>query len=245
MMRGRRWLGLGACALVLTGAAAGAPRLLRRWDAFGVERVEVHGTHYLAAYDALVQSGITRTSNVFDDFEPWRARLLEHPLVLDAAIERRLPGTIRITITESEPVALARTPELTAVDARGRALPIDPVLAGLDVPLLATQARPNAAGVFADARTRQVIGVLAMLQRRDARLFSWVSEAAAMKDGVRLALRSPAGAEALVSSSAGALRLNQLQTALADLAARAELSRLERIDARFHDQVVVALKNGN
>jgi cell division septal protein FtsQ len=237
----RRWTVMGLLAVLLTATAAGAPNVLRRWDAFAVEHVEVRGTRYLPAYDALMQSGITRTSNVFDDFEPWRAHLLEHPLVLDATIERRLPNTIRVAITETEPVVLARTPELTPVDARGRALPIDPSTVDLDVPLLAMQSRPNGKGVFADPATRQVIDVLTTLQRRDAKLYSWVSEAGHMKDGVRLELRSPVGAEALVSGNAGALRLNELQIALADLAVRGELSRLRRIDARFHDQIVVEI----
>ena len=240
----RRWIVMGALALVLTGTAAGAPNVLRRWDAFTVEHVEVRGTRYLAAYDALVQSGITRESNVFDDFAPWRSKLLEHPLVLDATIERRLPNTIRVAITESEPVVLARTPELTAVDSRGRALPIDPATVDLDVPLLGMQSRPDAKGRFTDAATLQVIAVLATLQHRNAKLYSWVSEATQMKDGVRLALRTPVGAEALVAADAQALRLNELQIALADLAGRGELARLERIDARFHDQVVVTIASG-
>lgn len=241
----RRWIVMAIAGLVLTSSAAGAPQVLRRWDAFNVERVEVRGTRYLAAYDALVQSGITRSSNVFDDFAPWREKLLEHPMIIEAEIERHLPNTIRVAITETEPVAMARTPELIPVDARSRALPIDPSSVDLDVPLLSMKSQPNAAGVFADQATRNVIGVLAVLQRRDARLFSWVSEAGSMKDGVRLRLRTPIGAEALISANAGTLRLQEMQVALADLAARGELSRLERIDARFHDQIVVSLTNGN
>ena len=240
----RKWLMMAIVAVVLTSSAAGAPSVLRRWSAFSVEHVEVRGTRYLGAYDALVQSGITRSSNVFDDFAPWRSKLLAHPMVLDAKIERHLPNTIRVAITETEPVALARTPELVPVDARARALPIDPAAVDLDVPLLSMQSRPNAAGVFADDATRHVIEILATLQRRDARLFSWVSEAGAMADGVRLRLRSPAGAEALVATNANALRLRELQIALADLAARGELSSLERIDARFHDQIVVKVGTG-
>jgi cell division septal protein FtsQ len=240
-----RWIVIGTLAVILTGTAAGAPKVLRRWDAFTVERVEVRGTRYLAAYDALVQSGITRSSNIFDDFGPWRDKLLAHPLVLGAEIERHLPHTIRVAITETEPVALARTPDLVPVDVRGRALPIDPAAVDLDVPLLAFEARPNADGVFADDATQDLVRVLAMLQRRDARLFSWVSEAAPVSDGVRLTLRSPAGAQALLPADARALRLAELQIALADLAARGELNRLERIDARFHDQIVVALNGEN
>ena len=245
-MSPRRWIVFSTAAALLTTAAASAPNLLRRFDSFNVDHVEIRGTHYLTPYDALMQSGISKTSNIFDDFEPWRKRLLQHPLVLDATIERQLPGTVRVDITETEPVALARTPELMPVDARARALPIDVTRSNLDIPLLSTQSHPNAKGVFADAPTARVITVLAALKARDARLFSWVSEAGTLPDhGVQLALRTPLGAEAFVSSDAGTLRLQELELTLADLAARGELGRLKRIDARFHDQIVVQLNTSN
>ena len=242
----RKWIVLAASAVVLTTAAAAAPSLLRRFDSFAVDRVEIRGTRYLAPFDAFVQSGITGSSNVFDDFEGWRARLLEHPMILDASIERHLPGTVRVSIAEAEPIALARTPELRPVDARAQALPIDPATADLDLPLLGMESQPNARGVFTDAPTRKVISVLATLHRHDARLFSWVSEAGLLQDhGVRLELRQPVGAEAWIPANPRALRLAELHVALADLAVRGELSKLKRIDARFHDQIVVVLTNGN
>ena len=237
-----RWLLLAAAACAVTSVAAGAPSMLRRMDSFKVQQVEIRGTKYLAAYDALVQTGITRTSNVFEEFDPWRARLLRHPMVLDAQIERQLPNTIKVAITEAEPVALVRTPELQPVDARARALPIDPASIDLDLPVLVRPATPNAAGFFQDAGTRETIAVLTALQHQDARLFSWISEAApAANRGVLLRLRQPAGAQALVSADPRAMRLRELEVALSDLSARGELSRLKSIDARFRDQIVVSL----
>ena len=238
-----RWIVLGAGALLFTSAAASAPSVLRRFDSFAVRHVEIRGTHYMPAYDALLQSGITRKSSVFDDFEPWRKRLLRHPMILDARIESKLPGTIEVAITETQPIALARTPDLTAVDARAKALPIDPARADLDVPVLTMQSHPDANGEFADAATRATVHVLAAVQRRDERFYSWISQAGPIgSDGVRLELRNPIGAEVLLPANTSGMNLNELQVALADLAARGELSQLKRIDARFHDQVVVSLK---
>src|SRR5688572_17041671 len=163
-------------------------------DSFKVEHVEIRGTKYLGAYDALMQSGITRTSNVFDAFEPWRASLLKHPMVLNVEIERELPNTIKVMITETEPVALARTPDLQPVDARGRALPIDPAAIDLDLPVLANESRADGAGYFKDARTRDAIAVLNMMRLQDQRLYSWISEAAPISArGLLLSLRQPAG----------------------------------------------------
>ncbi|HEY0305259.1 MAG TPA: FtsQ-type POTRA domain-containing protein [Longimicrobiales bacterium] len=241
-----RWLLLACGACVVTSVAAGAPTLLRRMDAFKVQRVEIRGTRYLAPYDALVQTGITRTSNVFDEFQPWRDRLLRHPMVLAADVERELPNTIKVSITEAEPIALARTPALRPVDARARALPIDPSAIDLDLPLLTRAARPDANGYFSDAQTRDAIAVLNMLRHRDARLYSWISEVApAGNQGLLLHLRQPAGAKALVADDPRALRLRELEVTLSDLSARGELSQLKRIDARFRDQIVVTLDRAN
>jgi hypothetical protein len=237
-----RWLFLACGACAVTSLAAGAPALLRRMEAFQVERVEIRGTRYLAPYDALVQSGITKTSNVFDEFQPWRDRLLRHPMVVAADVERELPNTIRVSITEAEPIALARTPALKPVDARARALPIDPSAIDLDLPVLTRAAKPDSNGYFSDRQTRDAIAVLNLLRHRDARLYSWISEAApAGEQGLLLHLRQPQGATALVASDPRALRLRELEVTLSDLSARGELSQLKRIDARFRDQIVVSL----
>lgn len=245
-MRSRtRWLLLACGACAVTSVAAGAPAMLRRMDAFRVQRVEIRGTRYLPAYDALLQTGITRTSNIFDEFEMWHDRLLLHPMVLDAQIERELPNTIRVAITETEPIALVRTPELRPVDARARALPIDPSTIDLDLPVLMKTARPDSSGYFPDRTTRAAIAVLTTLRNRDARLFSWISEAGpAGEQGIMLRLRQPRSATALVSADPRALRLREIEVTLSDLSARGELSRLKRIDARFRDQIVISLDQG-
>jgi hypothetical protein len=241
-----RWLLLACGAGAVLSVAAFAPTMLRRMDSFRVERVEIRGTRYLAPYEALVQSGITRKSNVFDEFEPWRARLLRHPMVVAADVERELPNTIKVSITEAEPIALARTPALTPVDARARALPIDPSTVDLDLPLLARSARPDANGFFKDRATRDVIAVLNVLRHKDARLYSWISDAAVIgNEGLLLNLREPLGAQALVPADPRALRLRELEVTLSDLSARGELSQMKRIDARFRDQIVVSLDQAN
>ena len=241
-----RWLLLAGGACAITSLAAGAPAMLRRMDAFKVQRVEIRGTRYLAPYDALVQSGITKASNVFDEFEPWRTRLMRHPMVLDAVVERELPNTLKVSITEAEPVALARTPALAPVDARARALPIDPATIDLDLPIINRSARPDAQGYFKDQPTRAAIAVLNRLRMENQRLYSWVSEVApAGSQGLLLQLRQPLGAQALVVADPRALRLRELEVTLSDLSARGELSQLKRIDARFRDQIVVSLDQDN
>ena len=236
-----RWALAATLAAGAAAAATQAPRLLRGMELFRVERVEVVGTRHLAPHAALAATGITGASSVFDDAASWRDGLLGNPLVADARVERRLPAGVVVSIRETEPVALAATPELRPVDGRGRLLPIDLATGSLDLPVLLVEA-----GVGGDGRLDHP-GALALLagydrlRRLDPGLATRVSEIHPSPGGFRLRLRWPAGAEALIPADAGPLQLRQLERALADLSARGELERLRRVDVRFRDQIVVSL----
>ncbi len=238
-----RWLLVLLVAAGLTAAAAASPRWLRRSGAFRVRHVEVVGTRFLDAHDVLAASGIGRSASVFDDPAPWRARLLRLPLVQAVEIQRRLPATLVLRITEPEPVALARTPELVPVTAAGLVLPIRAAVE-LDLPVVDVDARVGADGRLATRAARDVTAALERIRALDPGLGAAVSEAQPLAGGgVRLVLRSPAGLEALLPAAPGQAALRHLRGALADVAARGELSRLRRIDARFADQIVIAFTN--
>ncbi len=236
-----RWLivvGLGAAGTV---AAAVSPRWLRRADAFRVRRVEVVGTRFLDAHDVLAATGIARgRASVFDDPSPWRERLLRLPQVQAAEIDRRLPSTLVVRVTEAEPIALARTPELVPVTAAGVVLPLRAGIE-LDLPLVDVAAKVGADGRLASPDALAVARTLDRLRVLDPELAAAVSEAQPLPGrAVRLVLRTPAGLEALVSAAPSDTALRHLHEALADVAGRGELARVRRIDARFTDQIVVA-----
>lgn len=240
-----RWLLVGGVALLATSAAAAAPLALRQADSFRITHVEVRGTRFMAPQSVLTASGITPSATVFDDFAPWRARLLSHPLIAHASIERRLPGTIVIRVQETEPVAYARTPELVPIDARARALPVDPTAELLDVPVLAVASRVATNGRFADRATIDLAAAIGSIRASEPMLAAWISEAApARGGGMRLLLRGPTNAVALLPLPLTAQRLRELRLALADLAARGELQNTTRVDARYRDQIVVTHGRG-
>ncbi len=236
-----RWLLVVVALAALTVAAAVSPRWLRRADAFRVRSVQVLGTRYLAPHDVLAASGISRGASVFDDPAPWRARLLRLPQVVDASVERLLPATLVIRITEAEPVALARTPELVPVTAGGAVLPIPPGSADLDLPLVDVDAKVGADGRLASPAALTLVGTIQRIRALDPELARTVSEVQPGPGGsARLLLRQPALLVALVPAAPSAATLRHLHAALSDVIARGELGRLSRIDARFSDQIVVA-----
>jgi hypothetical protein len=245
------------CAAGLLGLGVIAPAGLRRMDVFHVERVELVGARHLDGAAAVEASGLTTESNLFEDPDAWRASLLQHPLVAHVEIGRRVPGTIVLHVRETVPIAFARTPELRAVDATGRLLPIDHAADDMDLPVLDCATRIDADGRATDPETLRAVRFLEITRQLAPSLLGWISEVGAHGDAVRLVLRNAADAEVLVPAEPSAERLAELQHALADLATPrlaaagtdttdggVELARVKRIDGRFHDQIVVALHRG-
>src|SRR5690606_36843027 len=194
-----RWLRVLGAAQLLTGAAAAAPVGLRATGAFRVERVEVLGTRYMTPQAVLAASGIASDASVFDDFEPWRVRLIAHRMIADVEIERRVPAPIVLRVTEPRPVARARTPELVAVSAEGHALTFDPTSEPLDLPVLGLASRPASIGRFADHATVRMAAAIAAIRLHEPALAGWVSEIApADGGGIRPVLRGPTRAEVLL-----------------------------------------------
>jgi cell division protein FtsQ len=225
-------------ALVLAAAAA-SPRALRHVDGFRVRQVDVRGSQYLAPREAVQASGITTSSNLFDDVSPWKDALEKHPLIAEARIDRVLPNTVRLRITEVQPIALLAGADadgdagvsLRAVSADGVILPIDLSKADLDLPV-----------VSASAGAADVLRFLASIRAADFAVYDWISDAATDGHaGVRTRLRAPAAAEALFPVDLPETQLKQLKTAIADLVAREEIGQLVSIDARFKDQIVTKL----
>jgi hypothetical protein len=245
-----RWIAVAGLAVVVTGLSAAAPSGLRRLPAFRIDRVEIHGAHFLTPAQVLAASGITRDASVFDDVAQWRSTLLAHPMIATATVRRRLPNTAVVRITETRPVAFARTPELRPVGAAGNLLPADPTTVDMDLPIIDSNARIDAQGHVLDAATLRTAAVLGRLQRLEPVLAPWVSEAAPLRDGVRLVLRGPANAEVLLPFDVDAQRLRQLRVTLADLAETnpspaatgSGMTQVTRIDVRFREQVVVSLQ---
>ncbi|HVX87876.1 MAG TPA: FtsQ-type POTRA domain-containing protein [Gemmatimonadales bacterium] len=129
------WVALYALILVAL-TWWGAPKLLRRLDFFRVRRVEIVGLEYLGRDEVLRGLALPKRASVFDDKAPWERRARAIPGVATAEVSRRIPGTVRVTITEVAPVALVPGRDgLAPMDADGHLLPFDPAVSAPDLPL--------------------------------------------------------------------------------------------------------------
>ena len=119
-----------AGAAAVTVAALGAPRLFRRLAFFRIRQVEVVGNRYLSALDIVSRLRLAPGASTFDRLDQVRAAAARIPGLRAVSVERRLPGTLRVTVHEESPIALAALGDhLALIDEHGGRLPFDPVRA--------------------------------------------------------------------------------------------------------------------
>ena len=130
---------LVAIAVIATALASmpwwGA-RMLSGLDYFHARTIMLEGVRRASTGELLQLLAVDTTQSVWQDLVPLEERVASHPLVLDASVERKLPGTFVVRIREREPIALVmKSGFLRPTDVRGTTLPIDPTLHALDVPV--------------------------------------------------------------------------------------------------------------
>jgi cell division protein FtsQ len=233
-MRMLRRTGAGLAVLIVVAGPWWAPLILRQLDFFRVRRVEIDGARYVSPDEIVSRLRIDTTASLFDDVGPLEKRVRQHPSVRDVRIERKLPGTLLVRITENLPVAFVQAASgLVAVDATGRSLPVDPATADVDLPVLAVR----------DTLSLRVLGEV-----RDQlpALFARIGEVRRLpRDGSFYLLfrltESPTNLahDVLASGDVGADRLSDIVPVEQDLARRK--LRATELDLRFRDQVIARL----
>ncbi len=220
------WRMLAAVALVAL-VWLGGPVLLRQLDFFRVRRIEISGARYLAPKTITDALGLRKNASVFDLVGPLERRVRVLGGVQDVEVGRRLPGTLTVTVRETEPVALIqRKGTLTPVDDRGRVLPYDPAQTVPDLPI-ATSADSG------------LTRVLATVRDADPALFARIVSAARVQDDVVVEL----GRQRVWFTANATTEDIRAVTAVAQDLARQQRSYRE-LDGRFSGQVIVRWAGG-
>ena len=159
-----------AAAVVLAVASPWwGPVVLRRFAFFEVRRVEVVGARYLAPAQIIGALALKSGASVWQPLGALERRVGSLGGIATVRVARHLPATLRVEVTEVEPVAMAAGPTgMVPVGADGRPLPYDPATAPVDAPVV------ERAEVL-------LITALAAVQSADPALFADV--AAARTDG--------------------------------------------------------------
>jgi cell division septal protein FtsQ len=220
-LRGPGWRILAGIA-VATILWFGGPAALQRLDFFRIRRIEFSGVRYLSAKSLTSALRLGTKSSVFDDLSRMERRLRGVPGVRAVSVGRRLPGTLTVSVTEVEPVALTpRNSGLAPIDLRGRVLPYDPAQAAPDLPIATT----------ADSIVAQV---LAVVREADPALFARLITAARVKDDVML---EADGHRLWFTGNTTAEDIRAVMAVAQDLSRQNREYR--ELDGRFAGQVIV------
>jgi cell division protein FtsQ len=229
-----RRIATGLATLIVIASPWWGLAALRHLDFFRVRRVEIDGARYVSPDEIVSRLRIDTTQSLFDDVGPLEKRVRQHPSVRDVRIERKLPGTLVVRITENLPVAFVQAASgLVAVDATGRSLPVDPATADVDLPVMAV-------------RDTLALRVLGEVRERAPALFARIGEVRRVPLGSSFYLlfrltESPTNLahDVLASGDVGADRLSDIVPVEQDLARRR--LRATELDLRFRDQVIARL----
>jgi cell division protein FtsQ len=229
-----RRAGIGFAVLAVVASPWWGRSLLRHLDFFRVRRVEIDGARYVSPDEIVSRLRIDTTQSLFDDVGPLEKRVRQHPSVRDVRIERKLPGTLLVKITENLPVAFVQAASgLVVVDAAGHSLPVNPATANVDLPVLTV-------------RDTLALRVLGEVREKLPALFARIGEVRRIPQGSSFYLifrltESPSGLahDVLASGDVTADRLSDIIPVEQDLTRRDK--HATELDLRFRDQVIARL----
>lgn len=227
----RRWTAwriavVGIAAVAGVSSPVWGLALMRELAFFRVRQVEVVGVRYLDPAVVVARLRVDTLASLWDNADKWVRRVQGHPQVSAVQVERRLPGTLIVHVTENVPVALVPHADgLRAMDAAGRRLPVDPAVVSMDLPIVSLH----------DAA---VWPMLDSLRRAQPALFAKLSDV--RRDGSRELRFSVAGVPVRALAGIGARRIAQIVPVAEDLAHRR--ARVTELDLRFRDQVIARIQ---
>jgi len=169
----KKFVGRGSLAAAIgAGLYVGVPRVLGTLDYFHVQTVQLEGARFLTPSAVIRALGADTSASTFDDPARFVAKVEGMPLVANATVRRRLPGTLVVTIVERTPVALVATRDgFRGVDSAGTRLPIDPAISSFDAPVVLPSSAPR--DTVAD---RRLFNLLGTMRANDPALFDAIEE---------------------------------------------------------------------
>lgn len=246
MHKGTQVLLLVVVTMVIALGATTVPELVVESEFFRVESVEVEGQRYLTAGEVEVMLRLAPSTSVWSDLDVLAGRVRRHALVEDARVERDFPGTLRVRVTEREPVALLGTPVLVPVDRDGRVLPIDPTRYRLDLPLLEPFRDPWDAGVeLTPSQIRLLSREVDRLAELDPGLLAIASQLAVDAWGDVLMHLGEPRVTMRYRPPASGVRLREGLRVLEDALERRAEAPPQVVDLRYEDQVVIRFDTPN
>jgi cell division protein FtsQ len=176
------------------------------------------------------------------DLTAVRKDILSHHFIKDAVVERDLPATLKITITERLPLAIVNSAEILYLDEDGVVLPHSISKQLFDLPVL-SGISPEIAlapgGTINNPDVHEALQILATSKLVSKELYHLISEVRLRSGGDIVLYAAEWGVPIIFGRGDIANKLVRLEAFWNDIVREKGSQRLQYVDLRFDDQVVV------
>jgi len=236
----KSFLLLTALVLVLTALGIYA----NAWkDKCKVAAVVVEGNRILADKEIVALAKVPMNTLLFDlDLFAIEQRVLQNEYMKSVAVHRDLPDRIRISVEERVPVAALLLEKLYYLDADGYVLPAVQSRHVFDLPVLTGVLDGREFSPGKPIRNKDVLEalrVLSLARQVDDDVFRNISEICVASGKDFVFYTAEFGVPVILGREEIGIQLVKFESFWKSVVARQGADRLQYIDLRFEDQVVV------
>jgi len=208
-----------------------------------VQRVTVEGNRIVETAEIMQLVRIQKNTQLQDiDLTAVQKDILSHHFIKDAVVERDLPATLKITITERLPLAIVNSAEILYLDEDGVVLPHSISKQLFDLPVL-SGISPEIAlapgGTINNPDVHEALQILATSKLVSKELYHLISEVRLRSGGDIVLYAAEWGVPIIFGRGDIANKLVRLEAFWNDIVREKGSQRLQYVDLRFDDQVVV------
>ena len=208
-----------------------------------VKRVTIEGNRIVETAEILQLANIKRNVQLEEiDLTAVRRSILSHYFIKDATVERDLPATLKISVTERTPLAIVNSTEFLYLDEDGVVLPHSiskqlfdlPVLTGVPAGIALTPGT-----TIENSDVQQALAILDASKLVNKELYHLISEVHLRKGGDIVLYAAEWGVPIIFGRGEIASKLVRLDAFWNNIVRERGSEGLQYVDLRFDGQVVV------
>ncbi|MBI4429186.1 MAG: FtsQ-type POTRA domain-containing protein [Ignavibacteriales bacterium] len=207
--------------------------------------IVIEGTKIVDKNEILQLSQAQGGTMLYDvDLTSIQRNVLSHHYMKDAVVERNLPSSLRISVTERSPLALVNGNEIRYIDDEGVILPHLASRALFDLPVLSgvpgsVSLRPGSRIGHPDVQ--EALSILATAKLVSRELFHLISEVQIRRGDIVL-YSAEWGVPIIFGRGEAPRKLVRLETFWNEIVRERGAQNLQYVDLRFDDQIIVHWK---
>lgn len=233
-----------ALMVLLVGALGTMAFYANHWkEDRRVRRVIVENNRLIQTKDILTLAAIPPESKLFElDLFAIEQRLLKNPFIRAVGVHRDLPDRVRLSISERVPVAAILADVMVYVDDEGFVLPTIRSQDIFDLPVVSGTFHPQdlvPGKKTANRTVHRVLSFLRLAQEVNRDLYTNISEVRLAPGGELMFYTAEFGIPVIIGTEQFGPRLVTFEGFWKEIVVREGAHRLQYIDLRFQDKVVV------